>query len=727
MSAHLDKLHASEHALQINKGNTSEQGSTPISTPRKRQKTVDLGLEGGTGLMTPPDSRHKRSARKSNERPQEIHVDDEGRAGTDRSAKRRRVNPNVPAPNPPSAPFPTPRKIILRVRNPAEFATPPPTPSTKALDSRNTQEFPLTPESSSKQRKTEFDDLTPWKKVDALPPHLANLLALHKSFDLALSLHVATHPPVLPPLEASLLQAHEYGLKSLDVDLDALTNYVALKPMVEKSCGKRFGLSELKRLMWLWQWTGEDEGEGAATSKPMGGLDSSPFLDECVEFAPRRLTTSRSRAGNLMSCYNVTPTRTIDTATSRRVHTYGFGIRITLTPREAASACNTIHSMNDSFGNAGKAVGAVARWSAGSEARCKEVERRLWAWVDKNSKIESEIRGSTLAYPSSPTASADVESKVPHVPCAALPQLQQAVGNLMPAFNLAASAAADPGSPSRRLPLANNKSSPLSSLKNAAPGLLPPPAFRSVNQRLHAVAGNVQSGLPTLKDDLQLPSRGGPLKGDINEDVFGPVLMIPKETKVTAAGSAEARQQALYDRIKARANKDVNISSSRPVIRGGRLGMDNMSASQTQDELKRRSTLSRLEGVAEAVWMFFSLSPSNTASMSSPGSSPRAKRRAFPVSEVVDVVVKSSKTPISGPEAYDSLILLTKLCPSFLVLRTIAKQEWLEMPATAHTISSPGSRLNLAGPSSPGKVVMRGGGGSLREVRERIRRELGDM
>jgi hypothetical protein len=28
-----------------------------------------------------------------------------------------------------------------------------------------------------------------------------------------------------------------------------------------------------------------------------------------------------------------------------------------------------------------------------------------------------------------------------------------------------------------------------------------------------------------------------------------------------------------------------------------------MSASQTQDELKRRSTLSRLEGVAEAVWM----------------------------------------------------------------------------------------------------------------------------
>lgn len=572
MSSQQHRSHTSEHASQRTEGNTFEQASMSMSTPRKRQKTVDVGLEGSAGLMTPPDSRHKRSARVSNESLQGTFVDDEGRAGTERSSKRRRVNPNVPASNPPSAPFPTPRKIILRVRNPAEVVTPPATPSTKVLNDRNTQEIPLTPESSSKQRKAERNDLTPWKKVDALPPHLANLLALHKSFDLALSLHVATHPPVLPPLEPSLLQAHEYGLKSLDVDLDALTNYVALKPMVEKSCGKRFGLSELKRLMWLWQWTGENEEQVGVASKPIMDSGNSPFLDEDIDFSPKRLTSSKNNAGNLMSCYNVTPTRTIDAATSRRVHTYGFGIRITLTPREAASACNTIHSMNDTFGNAGKAVGAVARWSAGSEARCKELERRLWAWVDKNSKIESEvstckqanprtvlillsqIRESTLAYPTSPTASADVDSKIPHVPCAALPQLQQAVGNLMPAFNLAASAAADPGSPSRRLPLANNKSSPLSSLKNAAPGLLPPPAFRSVNQKLQAVAGTVSSGSPSLEDNLHLPSQSGISKGNgnqalVNEDVFGPVLMIPKQTKVTAAGSAEARQQALYDRV----------------------------------------------------------------------------------------------------------------------------------------------------------------------------------
>lgn len=392
MSIQSNHSHVTGHASQSIGGDIFDQATTSISTPRKRQKTVDMGLEAAAGLMTPPDSRHKRSTRASHTLSQEDYVDDEGRAGTDRSAKRRRVNSNIPTPNPPSAPFPTPRKIILRVRQPAEIATPPATPSTRAPATRNTQELPLTPESLTKQRKAEFDDLTPWKKIDALPAHLANLLALHKSFDLALSLHVATHPPVLPPLEPSLLQTHEYGLKSLDVELDALTNYVALKPMVEKSCGKRFGLSELKRLMWLWQWTGEDDEDDFTTVKPIRDSNNSPFLDETVDLASaRRPTTSKSKSGNLMSCYSVTPTRTIDAATSRRVHTYGFGIRITLTPREAASACNAIHSMTDTFGNAGKAVGAVARWSAGSEARCKEVERRLWAWVDKNSKIENEV------------------------------------------------------------------------------------------------------------------------------------------------------------------------------------------------------------------------------------------------------------------------------------------------------------------------------------------------
>jgi hypothetical protein len=82
-------------------------------------------------------------------------------------------------------------------------------------------------------------------------------------------------------------------------------------------------------------------------------------------------------------------------------------------------------------------------------------------------------------------------------------------------------------------------------------------------------------------------------------------------------------------------------------------------------------------------------------------------------------------------EARDSLILLTTLCPSFLVLRLIARQEWLEMPAIQVTTTAIASAGYLAvPPASPGRpdVSVRDvtSGGRLREVRERIRRELGE-
>lgn len=324
-------------------------------------------------MLTPPDSHHKRSSEHGT-----ASTLDEARVATPRSAKRRRVTSSLPEPNPPAAPFPTPTRSIIRAQRLAGIETPPATPSTVGSEGGKRHGLPSTPESSSRvqHRRAVLDDLTPWKRADALPPHLANLLALHKSFDLALSLHVATHPPVLPPLDTSLIPLHEYGLKPLDINLEALTNYVALKPMVEKSCGKRFGLSELKRLMWLWQWNQAELSPEISTVR-RSAQDNNPFVDD-------PLPTDSHKSPNLTACYNVTPTRTIDTTTSRRVHTYGFGIRVTLTPREAASYCNTLHAGSDSYGNAGKAVGAVARWSAGSEARCKEVERRLWAWVDKH-------------------------------------------------------------------------------------------------------------------------------------------------------------------------------------------------------------------------------------------------------------------------------------------------------------------------------------------------------
>jgi hypothetical protein len=158
--------------------------------------------------------------------------------------------------------------------------------------------------------------------------------------------------------------------------------------------------------------------------------------------------------------------------------------------------------------------------------------------------------------------------------------------------------------------------------------------------------------------------------------------------------------------------------------------------------------------VSNLIIRLFSAPGSSSSSLTTP---PRTRRKAIPLAEVADVIVKSSKTPISLAEAETSLSMITDLCPFFLTSKTVGRQEWLEMPASVAAPPSPSSgsyvpsgekvvvpafvgtggpsvptspspkarsRLggDLAGPASPGRVKR----GGLREVRERIRKELGD-
>lgn len=86
---------------------------------------------------------------------------------------------------------------------------------------------------------------------------------------------------------------------------------------------------------------------------------------------------------------------------------------------------------------------------------------------------------------------------------------------------------------------------------------------------------------------------------------------------------------------------------------------------------------------------------------------------------------------MSTAEAQESLTILTSLCPFFLKPLDVDGQEWLEMPASAPTEklapTSPGpSRGKEVSAEviarSPRRVKKEAGG--LREVRERIRREI---
>ena len=121
----------------------------------------------------------------------------------------------------------------------------------------------------------------------------------------------------------------------------------------------------------------------------------------------------------------------------------------------------------------------------------------------------------------------------------------------------------------------------------------------------------------------------------------------------------------------------------------------------------------------------------------------------MPASEVAAAIIKSSPVPLSLAEAHESLTMLAKLCPFFLRRVDVSGEEWLEMPAASMDAESgdAGASPTKAGtiergsvPSSPSKLkgrdesasevhtrsprrVKRDYGG-LREVRERIRKEL---
>ena len=115
------------------------------------------------------------------------------------------------------------------------------------------------------------------------------------------------------------------------------------------------------------------------------------------------------------------------------------------------------------------------------------------------------------------------------------------------------------------------------------------------------------------------------------------------------------------------------------------------------------------------------------------------KRRALPLSEISAAIVKSSPVPISKAEAIESVSMLTKLCPFFIKPLEIDGEEWFEMPSSSVSEKdeekepppSPSARKGKGREMtsavevltrSPRRVRKEGGG--LREVRERIRREL---
>ena len=205
---------------------------------------------------------------------------------------------------------------------------------------------------------------------------------MHHAFNLALCLHIATHPPVLPPHPQSATK----------VDLPNLTNYLAIKETVERTSGRRFGLPELGRLAWIWAWDGlslPDE-KLVSEKRKRDGDDENPFLVPSGD----RPTTSLIQVTGLS--YLITPTRKLDPQTGRRVYTHGLGIELDLRPGETRQVL--IGGAEGGLGNKGQGggAGAIGRWNNGSEGRQEAFRERLERWTELHGGYEVGIAPSSF-------------------------------------------------------------------------------------------------------------------------------------------------------------------------------------------------------------------------------------------------------------------------------------------------------------------------------------------
>lgn len=430
-----------------------------------------------------------------------------------------------------------------------------------------------------------------------LPAHLDTLLRIHNALELTIALHIATQPPILPPMSdefdsdlefgnplerhlASPSRSHKRSASGSSsrgttrkVALENVTNYVAIRPLVEKTCQRRFGVTDLKRLVTLWAW----DGRSRISESHGGKLDDNPFLDSPQTIAKRSWPLI-TRQGYVLSL-----TRTIDPSTQRRIYTYGMGIEVVVDPKAGTRQEDVQNDGHDDFEafNRSAAAGAVGRWSAGGKQRSADFEDKLWAWVELHGGLDEALLNDskhTLLPTPSASGSSERDGGIPHIPMADLPPLPSAVNNLMANSAAAVStSSATPRMTGRVLQM-------------------PPPA----PGRPHPAAGSTISRPPLEPMGKLEPSiaLAGPAEIEAKanaKDVFGPVIAVPPTTKIP-----NDRRQALFERIKAREQAKTGGTSA-----NGTQGvsMSNLSTADLRVELKRRSTLSRLEAVAEAIWM----------------------------------------------------------------------------------------------------------------------------
>ncbi|CDO76543.1 hypothetical protein BN946_scf184982.g2 [Trametes cinnabarina] len=610
---------------------------------------------------------------------------------------------------------------------------------------RRNSAVPPTPTPATVTRRKPTKDVDP----SSLPDHIFRLHNIQTALQHALSHALAT---------CAAAPSEDTGVVRNVLNHMSLGAYSGLTTKIE--------IDDLKRLCWLWEWDGKTlpseagasvtKGKSRKTQSAEESEEENPFLDDVKPPAP---PPSKDWQRGAMG-FIISQTTHHSKSAAARLPAYGIGIEV------------EIDIDKDMKGG----MAAVARWTAAAEARRRDVLLKLQKWVKLHAddKVVPQIPLADL--PALPSSSAKPSN---------LTRLLASSSPKSPAAASILAAPERPGSPTRS-PSKARLQSPTKKVRSefAMPFPATPSSSRVGTPSTNRILGTPSSsrilGTPSSGRLQSTPSTNRILKTpSLNRVLFPQTpssrhsretdLRTPTSARTPSLAGSEtptcsdtsvpstpvhqrgldaatvpqtptsSRRQALYDRIRARSVQNTptkanptGVPMSKDVLI--RLG---------QEEMRRRCLLGRLGGVAESVWMLFSKSNGTGAT----SAATMRKRRAMPASEVAAAIIKSSPVPISTAEAHESLDMLTTLCPFFLRRMDVSDEEWLEMPAQTGPAAGDvegGAGEPGAVPSSPGKLklikdesaaevltrsprrVKREGGG-LREVRERIRKELEQM
>ncbi|KAG8711222.1 hypothetical protein FRC09_020712 [Ceratobasidium sp. 395] len=484
---------------------------------------------------------------------------------------------------------------------------------------------------------------TPRAKSVPLPSHLSRLVTAHTAIESSLSLSLAT---------SSRTPSAETG------HLAAITNTVALETA---GLRVRLGTDGIRRLCWLWEWNRDALPEDKPPKTParaVGPIEDSsednPFLESNTPRkpvpAPAPPPTDWVHGGMGLI---ITPTTQLQRAQGRRMPAYGVGIKV-----EVASEKST-----------GVALSAVAKWTADFHLRRKDIADKLQRWVKLHeaSQVTPKANGKTKRLRSlSPTP-------VPHIPLTDLPSLASIPITSTPStlrtmqtpskglfstpsrgsISTPSFARCDGGSPT----LTSSTRSAFATPKSSIGGIFSTPT--SVHRSGATTPSVVKRALAMPPTTPTTRAAGIPLP-PTPAATPGPTSGLEPQTpqrdkSSTPSAPTTPRQAALAERLRQKALATPNGKTTTVTLSYDAETNTVHTADLTPAQLRRRCLLARLPDAAESLLAIF------------------ATRRVIPFREATRGIVSASR--VTAGEAEDEVRMLAELCPKFLKIRVVEKEE----------------------------------------------------